>query len=84
MAFCETPIKQNISENLTLIGNGGEKQGVRLRAGTQVKMYNALISGKGKCLTTETTETEKALVDGTSVLNYVTLATDIECNGAEE
>ena len=29
-------------------------------------------------------ETEKALVDGTSVLNYVTLATDIECNGAEE
>ena len=31
-----------------------------------------------------TTETEKALVDGTSVLNYVTLATDIECNGAEE
>lgn len=82
--FAATPVACPTLANLTLIGNGGEKQGVRLRAGTQVKMYNALISGKGKCLTTETTETEKALVDGTSVLNYVTLATDIECNGAEE
>lgn len=82
--FAATPVACPTLANLTLIGNGGEKQGVRLRAGTQVKMYNALISGKGKCLTTETTETEKALVDGTSVLNYVTLAADIECNGAEE
>ena len=82
--FAAAPVACPTLANLTLIGNGGEKQGVRLRAGTQVKMYNALISGKGKCLTTETTETEKALVDGTSVLNYVTLATDIECNGAEE
>ena len=82
--FAATPVACPTLANLTLIGNGGEKQGVRLRAGTQVKMYNALISGKGNCLTTETTETEKALVDGTSVLNYVTLATDIECNGAEE
>ena len=82
--FAAAPVACPTLANLTLIGNGGEKQGVRLRAGTQVEMYNALISGKGKCLTTETTETEKALVDGTSVLNYVTLATDIECNGAEE
>lgn len=82
--FAAAPVACPTLANLTLIGNGGEKQGVRLRAGTQVKMYNALITGKGKCLTTETTETEKALVDGTSVLNYVTLATDIECNGAEE
>lgn len=82
--FAATPVACPTLANLTLIGNGGEKKGVRLRAGTQVKMYNALITGKGKCLTTETTETEKALVDGTSVLNYVTLATDIECNGAEE
>ena len=82
--FGATPVACHTLANLTLIGNGGEKQCVRLRAGTQVKMYNALITGKGKCLTTETTETEKALVDGTSVLNYVTLATDIECNGAEE
>ena len=82
--FAATPVACPTLANLTLIGNGGEKQGVRLRAGTQVKMYNALITGNGKCLKTETTETEKALVDGTSVLNYVTLATDIECNGAEE
>ena len=67
----------------TLIGNGGSKQGIRLRAGTQASIYNALITGKGMCLTTETAETEDALVDGTSVLNYITMATDITCNGAE-
>ena len=31
-------------------------------------------------MTTETTETEQGLVDGESVLNYITLATDIVCN----
>ena len=81
--FTATPVAHPTLANLTLIGNGGSKQGIRLRAGTEVSLYNALVSGKGKCLTTETAETEKALVDGTSVLNYVTLATDIECNGAE-
>lgn len=46
--FAATPVACPTLANLTLIGNGGEKQGVRLRAGTQVKMYNALISGKVK------------------------------------
>lgn len=81
--FAAEPVAHPTLANLTLIGNGGSKQGVRLRAGTQVSLYNALITGKAKCLTTETAETEQALVDGTSVLNYITLATDIECNGAE-
>ena len=54
-----------------------------LRAGTQASIYNALVAGKGMCLTTETAETEDALVEGTSVLNYITLATDITCKGAE-
>lgn len=80
--FAATPVSAPVLSNLTLIGNGGSKQGVRLRAGTQVKMYNALITGKGKCLTTETAETENALVNGTSILKYVTLGSDIECKGA--
>ena len=45
--FAATPVAHPVLSNLTLIGNGGEKQGVRLRAGTQVEMYNALICGKG-------------------------------------
>ena len=81
--FGATPVAHPTLANLTLIGNGGSKQGIRLRAGTQASIYNALITGKGMCLTTETAETEDALVDGTSVLNYITMATDITCNGAE-
>ena len=81
--FAATPVAHPTLANLTLIGNGGSKQGIRLRAGTQASIYNALVAGKGMCLTTETAETEDALVEGTSVLNYITLATDITCKGAE-
>lgn len=79
--FEAKPVASPTIANVTLIGNNGKKQGIRLRAGTQVKLYNTLVTGKAKCLTTETVPTEKALVDGVSVLKYVTLATDIECNG---
>ena len=82
--FAATPVAHPTIANVTLVGNNGDGQGVRLRAGTQVELYNALISGKDMCLTTETAETEQALVDGTSVLNYITLAGDITCEGAGE
>ena len=82
--FGAEPVAHPTLANLTLIGNGSDSQGVRLRAGTEVSLYNALISGKGMCLTTETAETENALVDGTSVLNYITMESDITCNGAGE
>ncbi len=81
--FDAEPVASPTIANVTLVGNNGSKQGIRLRAGTQVKLYNTLVTGKAKCLTTETSQTEKALVDGTSVLKYVTLATDIECNGSK-
>ena len=76
--FAATPVAHPVLSNLTLIGNGGEKQGVRLRAGTQVEMYNALICGKGKVLTVETTETENALSDGTSKLENVSIDGELE------
>ena len=52
--------------NLTLIGanNDEGKRGIRLRAGTQAKIYNALVTGKANNLTTETEQTEKFLIDG--------------------
>ena len=81
--FAAEPVAHPTIANVTLIGNGEDGQGVRLRAGTQVSLYNALISGKGMCLTTETAETEQALVDGDSELMCITMATDITCNGAE-
>lgn len=79
--FDAQPVACPTLANVTLIGNNGSKQGIRLRAGTHVRLYNTLVTGKDKCLTTETSQTEKALVDGSSVLKYITLATDIECNG---
>ncbi|MDD4516406.1 hypothetical protein [Massilibacteroides sp.] len=75
--FTASPTSAPILANLTLIGNNSDtnKRGIRLRAGTQVKIYNALVSGKANTLTTETAETETALDNGTSVLNNVWLAT---------
>lgn len=78
-----TPTSCPTLANLTLIGaNHNEgKKGVRLRAGTHAKIYNALITGKENNLLTETEQTEKSLVDGSSVLNYIAIAGDINASG---
>lgn len=75
--FAATPVAHPIIANATLIGNGGEAQGVRLRAGTEVELYNTIITGKGKALTVETNETENALKNGTSKLEYVAIAGEL-------
>lgn len=76
-----TPISKPVLANLTLVGNSSttNKRGIRLRAGTNAKIYNALVKGKDNCLTTETTETENSLVNGTSVLEYVYLENTVSC-----
>lgn len=77
------PVSNPTLVNLTLIGanNPEGKRGVRLRAGTKAKIYNALVTGKNSNLTTETSQTEGYLVDGTSVLNYIAIAGDISAKG---
>ena len=75
--FAAEPIAHPVLANLTLIGNGGDAQGIRLRAGTQVELYNAMISGKALPLTVETTETEQALADGTSIIRNVSLSGEL-------
>ena len=72
-----TPVAHPTIANATLIGNGGDAQGVRLRAGTQVELYNTIITGKGKPLTVETNETENALKDGTSKLEYIAISGEL-------
>jgi hypothetical protein len=53
-----------------------------LRAGTYAKIYNALVKGKTNNLTTETAETEAALVGGTnSILNNILIEGDIKVSG---
>lgn len=73
-----TPVSCPVLANLTLVGNSSEEspRGVRLRAGTYAKIYNALVSGKPNCLTVETRETDQSLTDGNSILNNVWIASD--------
>ena len=73
-----TPVSCPVLANLTLVGHSSEEspRGVRLRAGTYAKIYNALVSGKPNCLTVETRETDQSLTDGNSILNNVWIASD--------
>ena len=75
-----TPVAHPVIANVTLIGNDGEAQGVRLREGTEVELYNAIITGKALPLTVESAGTENALANGTSVLEYVALGGVLNSN----
>ena len=74
--FSAAPVSFPVLANLTLVGNGStlNKRGVRLRAGTHIKLYNTIICGKPNSLTTETTETESSLTDGVSLLDHISLS----------
>lgn len=69
-----TPVSHPVLANLTLIGNNSAEgtRGIRLRAGTEVEIYNALVADKSKCVTVETVETEEALKANKSKLQYIT------------
>ena len=43
----------------------------------RTNLYNAIVTGKPRALTTETAHTEEALVDGTSVLKHVYLSNGV-------
>ncbi|MDR1098136.1 MAG: hypothetical protein LBL57_08395 [Tannerella sp.] len=72
--FTNTPVSNPTLSNLTLIGNNDtnrQQRGIRLRAGTRVKLYNTLVVGKPSSVTTATLETEQSFLDGTSVIEYL-------------
>lgn len=72
--FNNTPVSSPTLSNLTLIGNNdtnAQKRGIRLRAGTHVKLYNVLVAGKPNSLTTATEQTEQSFLNGTSVVEYL-------------
>ncbi len=62
--------------NITLVGNNSSEntKGIRLRAGTKAKIYNALVLGKEKGLIIETTQTDASFKSGESKLNSIMLA----------
>ena len=77
--FSAAPVAHPVLANVTLVGNGSTESthGVRLRAGTQVELCNALITGKPGCITVETPETENALKQGTSKLTYIAMSSEL-------
>ena len=79
------PISHPVLANVTLVGNNSADaaRGVRLRAGTQAELYNVIVTGKERALTTETAETEQSLVDGVSVLSNVLLSTGVSSDNDE-
>lgn len=72
--FANTPVSSPTLANLTLVGNNDtnkQQRGIRLRAGTQIKLYNTLVVGKPKSVTTATSETEKSFIDELSHIEYL-------------
>lgn len=72
--YSATPVSHPNLKNLILVGNGNDNQGIRLRRGTQADIDNAVVSGKGKVVAVESTETENALADGTSSLKNMNIS----------
>ena len=72
--YSATPVSHPVLKNLILVGNGGNKQGIRLRRGTEVEITSAKVSGKGKAVAVESTETENALLNGKSKLTHVSIS----------
>lgn len=77
--FDATPVAHPILSNLTLVGDNSANntRGIRLRAGTQAEIYNSIITGKAKCITLETEQTEQALLSGTSKLQHIDMSSDL-------
>ena len=72
--FAATPVSHPVLRNLILVGNGGSKQGIRLRRGTEVEIASAKVCGKATALAVESAETENALLNGTSKLESVSIS----------
>ena len=72
--YAATPVSHPVLRNLILVGNGGSKQGIRLRRGTEVEITSAKVCGKAKALAVESAETENALLNGTSKLESMSIS----------
>ena len=71
--YAATPVSHPVLKNLILVGNGGNKQGIRLRRGTEVEITSAKVCGKAKALAVESAETENALLNGISKLSAMSI-----------
>lgn len=70
-----SPVSHPVISNVTLIGNNSDEntRGIRLRAGTEVSLSDAVITGKKYTVNVETSHTQSSLADGSSVLKDITM-----------
>ncbi len=66
-----TPASHPVIANATLVGNSSSSKGdgVMLKAGTEIELYNSLITGKTNALYIKTTNTDAQLAAGVSILS---------------
>ena len=76
--FSASPVAHPKLSDLILVGNGGSKQGIRLRAGTHVEIDGAKVCGKANPITVETNETANALKEGVSKLKNMTVSAALQ------
>ena len=71
--FNAKPVAHPTLKYVTLVGNNSSdnKRGIRLRAGTEITLQNALVSGKPQGITAETAQTLEALASGSSILRDI-------------
>lgn len=67
------PIAHPVIANVTFVGNNSSDKtsGITFRAGTQISLYNAIVTGKDNIMNVETVPTRTALENGTSILNHI-------------
>ncbi|MFI3316015.1 MAG: hypothetical protein SNF93_00360 [Rikenellaceae bacterium] len=66
-----SPASHPVIANATLVGNtynGAKNDGVMLKAGTEIELYNSIVVGKTYSVYIKTANTSNKLDDGTSIL----------------
>ncbi|MFI3332572.1 MAG: hypothetical protein SNI51_06245 [Rikenellaceae bacterium] len=67
-----TPASHPVIANATLVGNtysDSKTDGVMLKAGTEIELYNSIVVGKTYSVYVKTANTNNKLADGTSILS---------------
>ncbi|MGN1234008.1 MAG: hypothetical protein ACI4UJ_11275 [Candidatus Cryptobacteroides sp.] len=78
--FNARPVAHPTLKYVTLVGNNSteNKRGIRLRAGTEVTLENALVCGKPQGITVETAQTISSLANGKSILRNIYLSSEFK------
>ncbi len=75
-----SPASHPVIANATLVGNtynGAKNDGVMLKAGTEIELYNSIVVGKTYSVYIKTENTNTQLVNGTSVLAGILADTEL-------